>query len=1779
MPSILSRLLGRKKSQEPESLADKPGYSPLLEGKFEVVSPTVSPSAAFFTDPGAAQIRGVERPKDKESPLHVFRARSRPSSDLSTVEKVEKPAHNVPHLSLNLPVIKERGRALDVVFESGSDALALLNETTIRERRLTLMKPSLSCVHVPKSSWNVTLGVMHPHWYSASPEVQRRLISLYILSLAPTVPNDATSPTSPTAPATFEYELQYTCSPHDSAAILRWGLRHLKLTAIVSVKSLVIGHASTAHIELLLATLDIISSLSARSEANGSSGSKLSKFFGLWLLTCGESTESDNWSTFYDRWDRAGRILEHLFLARIRNDAHGLPRRLTDLVEHYPYDHVDAPRDADALRAQSTSESATPEDAGLWDAIKKASLTLDAAESSSDAALAEPIPVFSNVFSDETIRLLSLIPVDVSDKDKPAPSFILQSPISTGRPRSFSLPDTPLSPVQSDRGRPPPSRPAHVVPSLTASNSTAPTTASPDTPADWLQFSSNGFGTIPGLGDLAEKLWDNDVEVTVPPAAPLSRKSSRRAQSRHSRHSSLDSARTPVAPLPTIPAILISKTTLVAKVKLDEAFIDFWADSLLDPVLKHSPRFVLCQLKPSSLASTSASPTPAWLVIEQRLVPVVPVAPPVKEEAEVTIPPARPRASSPRPESSRLSSAFSIASKRFTFFTGGSSEPKSPREKTTRLPHVGEFGEVSKGRGDGPTEAAAKGSVNQGVASVPMTVGATVLAVAGTATASVAATQEKITQKPKDDGLPVGTAETAPSELASISAPKADEIRKDELLHSTATQNGLAHDDEGQYERKSETVRAQGSAGPDTLVSSTVTSEPVKAETEPLVSRAELEIAQSEPTFVPAIPLAGISDSPHPQAKAVSEPSVVPVVEGATSAEETVTAPVVPSKSAELPATEPTPVPVPPAAAIEEPVVDDVAAAQEAEPDLVVEVKATEQDLPADEVAPDAEPTHTFELVPAPTDEAVTVSEIPRAIPEAALPEGRVGELPTSDAAPVPAFEKTVPEEDKATMREVQVATSADSEPVVVAELETVPTDEAAPANQASPVDEGQVAESVEAVETTGPLEEPAEVVGEPVIKEEAQPAAIFQRDDSILEESNDMEATATESATEPHPVASDTAFPAVEKADSAADQAAPEASASNDEPDVEHAVIVTQPIEESLPTAVTPEVQDAIIEEHPTAEEINPIPEASTTTESAVAENIPLVEPTTSSEVSPPEVLEEPVTEAAPEPTTIAHDGSAEPVVDHAEQVNAEATVSMDGNESTTSPIDEVSMPKANQHPSWSKPAPPETKYRRNPAPAAHETESLTEESAPAATETLMPAPVTEAEEPAPDEATTPEAAETAMEAPVSVPAESDPEEAPPALPTPPKQTQSATDPTPLPEESAPTTEAAVPETSVPDEPGPVVEEDSHVVEQDGPVVEGNDPIVEQDDPVVEQDEPVLEEHSPVVEEHPPVLEEHPPVLEEHTPVVEEPPVLEEHPPVVEEDPPIVEEQPPVLEERPPVVEEHPPVLEEHTPVEEQPPVLEDIHPLLRRTHPLLKSNLPFSRNAHPLLRNIHQFSRSILPLLRSNPLFLRNIHPFEEDPPVVEEQPPFSRNAHPLLRNIHQGSAHVEQPPVVEEQPPVLEEDPPVLEENPVVKRDDLVLEEDDPVVEEDEPAAPEPTVENSAPLPEDLATTESAAPNETPVESPEHDEEGLPTSEPPAVVTEETAPSTEDKAGLEGTVEVDPVVEESVLLEEQVAQEPPISSGVDTATASEPEAPSAAAADSTSSETTGAADDTSW
>jgi hypothetical protein len=186
-----------------------------------------------------------------------------------------------------------------------------------------------------------TLGIMHPHWYSASSDIQRRLITLFIQSLAPKSPISTLSPTASPFVSAFESEISSARSPHDVAAVLRWGLRHLLLESDAFGKDdswyqnffeteRSSQYPSTAfsaqlprqlpgpHLELLAATLEILSSLAAHAEANGVSGSKLSKLFGLWLLKAQRAEDKDDWFSFYARWERMGRILEHLFLCRIR---------------------------------------------------------------------------------------------------------------------------------------------------------------------------------------------------------------------------------------------------------------------------------------------------------------------------------------------------------------------------------------------------------------------------------------------------------------------------------------------------------------------------------------------------------------------------------------------------------------------------------------------------------------------------------------------------------------------------------------------------------------------------------------------------------------------------------------------------------------------------------------------------------------------------------------------------------------------------------------------------------------------------------------------------------------------------------------------------------------------------------------------------------------------------------------------------------------------------------------------------------------------------------------------------------------------------------------------------------------------------------------------------------------------------------------------------------------------------------------------------------------------
>jgi hypothetical protein len=619
------------------------------------------------------------------------------------------------------------------------------------------------------------------------------------------------------------------------------------------------------------------------------------------------------------------------------DEAHKLPRRLTELVEHYPYassagawnnnllprppfstrdydalfvrldtEYIGAlkPKShplrliAEALCAQSAPESATVDDADLWDTIKKSSLILDTPEGTSYPAHTEPIPNLSNIFSDETIRLLSLVPMDVSDKNRPTPTFVLLSPISPGRPRSFSLPDSPRSPTQFDYGR----ASSSVRPAVLSTNpSSAPTTASPETPTDWLQFSSQGFGTTSPTRDLVASLWDNDVEVTVPPPAPLSRKSSHHA---HSRRSSVDSpsAQTHMSSLPAAPAPPTSKATLIARIKLNEAFVDFWADALLDPVSKPWLRFVVCQLKPLPSVVTSPTPTPTWLIIEQRFVRHAPAHPP-KEEVEAPITPPRPRASSPRPslraETSRLSAAFSFSPKmRFGFFTGGSGDPKSPNEKSARLPQVGELGEsVKETQGAAvavgkpkESDTSAKYGVYGDVASAAATAGAVAVAAAAASAVTTAATEEIPPATPTEHTPPALAEETAPSVSASIK--KIDEPMGDRPTTAATHQNGHTH---GSHVEEQSTPDPETALVTHRVAPSSTTSEPSVAETVSPVS--EGKTAQPALESVPAVeitpPSDGVSTPPEPalvvEESSAPESSAVPLVEESQATETNVT--------------------------------------------------------------------------------------------------------------------------------------------------------------------------------------------------------------------------------------------------------------------------------------------------------------------------------------------------------------------------------------------------------------------------------------------------------------------------------------------------------------------------------------------------------------------------------------------------------------------------------------------------------------------------------------------------------------------------------------------------------------------------------------------------------------------------------------------------------------------------------------------------------------------------
>lgn len=137
MPSFLSKVFGRKKDEKEPSNSKRHSTGSLLEGKFEAVSPTVSPTAFNFIE----SAQQLQPPREKDIGFNLFRPKSKTSPKPQDANKTSSPA---PLLTLNLPVPKEdKSRALGVVFEADPNGRSTLSNSQIGERRLTPLETLL----------------------------------------------------------------------------------------------------------------------------------------------------------------------------------------------------------------------------------------------------------------------------------------------------------------------------------------------------------------------------------------------------------------------------------------------------------------------------------------------------------------------------------------------------------------------------------------------------------------------------------------------------------------------------------------------------------------------------------------------------------------------------------------------------------------------------------------------------------------------------------------------------------------------------------------------------------------------------------------------------------------------------------------------------------------------------------------------------------------------------------------------------------------------------------------------------------------------------------------------------------------------------------------------------------------------------------------------------------------------------------------------------------------------------------------------------------------------------------------------------------------------------------------------------------------------------------------------------------------------------------------------------------------------------------------------------
>ena len=329
-----------------------------------------------------------------------------------------------------------------------------------------------------------------------------------------------------------------------------------------------------------------------------------------------------------------------------------------------------------SLLSDAFSTKVEGEYADLWSKIAAASKNGDSS-------------LLTNIFTDDTITYLSFVPDESSGHEVKTPTFDLASSSVSPHKASFSVDDADKSAAFV---------PEH--PKLATEPPLSPLQVGNGIGSDWAQFSASGFLEVnPSTIPLASTLFDTDIEKTTPPEAvtPLSRKSSKRskAASPSSPRKSFDLHR-PTSPETKLEGVEEQQTNIVKAsqpriIQLDEAFIDFWSDSLLDPISANWPTFIICKFKSSLVPELTfevaqeaqKQKTIQWLLLEQvYTIRSPPVAPIVVR--------ARPR--SPISPSPSLKQRFSFWSVSRTASTSSATSQKG--KKKEQEVRVGEMGEL-----------------------------------------------------------------------------------------------------------------------------------------------------------------------------------------------------------------------------------------------------------------------------------------------------------------------------------------------------------------------------------------------------------------------------------------------------------------------------------------------------------------------------------------------------------------------------------------------------------------------------------------------------------------------------------------------------------------------------------------------------------------------------------------------------------------------------------------------------------------------------------------------------------------------------------------------------------------------------------------------------------------------------------------------------------------------------------------------------------------------------